>query len=137
VANLLQTLSNDNSPVLSSPSVVAALKKASPNDIVQMSRAATQLEGVDAMFGLSSSSTTDTTNNLPNLADILTGSSGAASTSPGTSANALLSSAALAAASPADQLAYYQSASQAALTQGMFSAGAFSNPSGSLINVMG
>jgi len=53
LTNLLQTLSNLNSPVLSSPAVTSALKKASPVDIVQLSVAANQLQSVDAMFGLS------------------------------------------------------------------------------------
>jgi hypothetical protein len=56
VSDLLQTLSNVGSPVLSSPAVVSALEKASPSDIVQLSTEATQLEGVDAMFGIADGS---------------------------------------------------------------------------------
>ena len=62
--NLLQTLSNLNSPVLSSPAVTSALQTASPADIVQLSEAATQLEGVDAMFGISNSSNASTNSTL-------------------------------------------------------------------------
>jgi len=54
VGDLLQTLGNLNSPVLSSPSVVNALESAPTADIVQLSLAASQLEGVDAMFGIAS-----------------------------------------------------------------------------------
>jgi len=63
--NLLQTLSNLNSPVLSSPVVTSALQKAPAADIVQLSVAATQLEGVDAMFGISDGSSTGTSSVLP------------------------------------------------------------------------
>ena len=47
VANLLQTLTNLNSPVMSSPAAVAALKKAPAADIVQLSDSAAQLQGVE------------------------------------------------------------------------------------------
>ncbi|MGB7759351.1 MAG: hypothetical protein WBL61_05950 [Bryobacteraceae bacterium] len=136
VANLLQTLSNDNSPVMSSPAVISALKKAPTNDIVQLSMQATQLDSVDALFGLSNSSSTGTGSSL-NPANLLNGSSGAASTAPQTDANSLLSSAALSGTSPSDQLVYYQTASQAAQTQGLLDAGAISSPSGSLLDVTG
>src|SRR5580698_8821771 len=52
VANLLQLLSNVNSPVASSPSAVAALEKAPPSDIAQLSGEAIQLQGMDEMFGI-------------------------------------------------------------------------------------
>jgi hypothetical protein len=75
VASLLQTLSNV-SPALSSPAVQSALENASPQDVVQLSEAATQLESVDAMFGVPSNSSTATPLNLEEL---LTGSTGAGS----------------------------------------------------------
>jgi hypothetical protein len=64
LANLLQNLTNIGSPLASSPTIVAALQKASPGDIVQLSAEATQLEGVNALFGVpdpssAGSSTTD------------------------------------------------------------------------------
>jgi hypothetical protein len=63
LANLLQNLTNIGSPLASSPTVLAALQKASPGDIVQLSDEATQLEDVNAIFGdpstTSGSSTTD------------------------------------------------------------------------------
>jgi hypothetical protein len=55
LASLFQTLSNVGSPLLSSPQVVAALQKASPADIVQLSAEATQLEGLNALLGVSNS----------------------------------------------------------------------------------
>jgi hypothetical protein len=51
LANLLQTLSTVNSPVLSSPAALSAIDNAPPADIIQLSVAATELEGVDAIFG--------------------------------------------------------------------------------------
>jgi hypothetical protein len=51
LANLLQTLTNIGSPLASSPTIVAALQKASPGDIVQLSNEATQTEELNAIFG--------------------------------------------------------------------------------------
>lgn len=56
LANLFQTLSNVNSPLLSSPSAVSALENASPADVAELSMEATQLQSVDEMFGISNSS---------------------------------------------------------------------------------
>jgi hypothetical protein len=84
LSDLLQTLSNDNSPLLStltSPAVEAALEKAPPGDIAQISKEAQQLQIADAIFG-----------------DAGTSTSG--------------SSASTSAASLAEQLAAYQSNSQ-------------------------
>ena len=66
LADLFQTLSNVDSPVLSSPGVVSALEQASPTDVAEISMEATQLESVDEMFGMpnSSSSSSDSTNSL-------------------------------------------------------------------------
>lgn len=51
LVNLLQNLSNVGSPLLSSPAAMAALQKASPSDIVQLSAEATQLEGLNVILG--------------------------------------------------------------------------------------
>jgi hypothetical protein len=110
VADLLQTLSSLNSPVLSSPAVTSALEKAPATDIVQLSMAATQLANVDAMFGISDGSTSGASSPFANLGDLLGGSSGAEST---------------------------QIASQLAVTQGLFGIGAAGNLSGSLLNAIG
>jgi hypothetical protein len=110
VADLLQTLSSLNSPVLSSPAVTSALEKAPATDIVQLSMAATQLANVDAMFGISDGSTSGASSPFANLGNLLAGSSGADST---------------------------QIASQLAVTQGLFGIGATGNLSGSLLNAIG
>lgn len=52
LSTLLQDLTNIGSPLASSPTVVSALEKASPADIVQLSTEAIQLQGLDAMFGV-------------------------------------------------------------------------------------
>ncbi|MGD0871386.1 MAG: hypothetical protein ABSB88_17680 [Bryobacteraceae bacterium] len=127
--NLLQTLSNLNSPVLSSPATVSALEKAPPADIIQLSVAATQLEGVDEMFGIPDGSEGGTSSTLTNLEDLLTGSGGAASTA--TVANGQST------ASSAEQLANYQTALQAAEAQSLFGTGTTSGLSNSLFNLTG
>jgi len=112
VADLLQTLSNLTSPVFSSPEVTSALENAPPADIVQLSIAANQLEGVDAMFGISDGSNADTSGILANLGDLSAGSTGA-------TASTQSSSTVTSTASPADQVASYQTALQSAETQGL------------------
>ena len=67
VADLLQSLSNLNSPVMSSQTVVNALENAPAADIVQLSTAANQLQGIDAMFGISTSPSTDMSSTLAAL----------------------------------------------------------------------
>ncbi|MGO9229105.1 MAG: hypothetical protein ACLQKA_07835 [Bryobacteraceae bacterium] len=137
VANLLQMLSASGSPVLSSPKVTSALEKASATDIVQLSMDAIQSQGVGTLFGIPSGANADAGSNSVNLADLLTESTGASATSPVTDGSALLSSAALPDASPADQLAYYQSAAQTAQTQSPLNAETFGSQSGSLVDVVG
>lgn len=115
VADLLQTLTNLNSPVMSSPAVTKALENASPSDIVQLSVAATQLQGIDAIFGISNSSNTNmSSSTLSALEGSATGS-----------------------ASGADQDANAQAALQSELTQGLFGTGTTTNLSGSLFNALG
>ena len=85
VSNLLQNLSAVNCPVLSSPSVVSALEKAPPSDIVQLSTAALQLQGVDAMFGLPQTSDTSSSgmsSMFPSLATATPSSSASSSATP-------------------------------------------------------
>jgi len=131
ITNLLQTLSNVDFPVLSSPSVLSALQKASPSDVVQLSTAALQLENVDAMFGMPaapSSSTTDLTSLLTSLEDPQAPTPLAANNQ----ALSLTSST----ASPADQAASYQAALQQSETQTLFGLGPTST-SNSLLNILG
>jgi len=130
VADLLQTLSNLNSPVMSSPSAVTALEKAPPGDIVQLSAAALQLQTVDAMFGISTGSNT-------NMSSSLLTSLENSATAPGTAAaSGQAPSTVLSTASPADQLANYQAALQAEQTQGLFGATPSSGLTGSLFNAI-
>lgn len=73
VTNLIQILTNDNSPIASSSAVQTALEKASPTDIAQLSDAATQLQEVNLMFGLSTdsdASAVDSSNYDPILATL-------------------------------------------------------------------
>jgi hypothetical protein len=89
VSNLLETLSNLNSPVLSSAAMVSALEKAPPSDIVQLSAEATQLEGVDAMFGISGTadgSGNSLTSALAGLENAAAGTGNSSSSSASTAA---------------------------------------------------
>jgi len=130
LSNLLQTLSNVNSPVLSSPSVLSALQKASPSDIVQLSTAALQLENVDAMFGVPnpSSSSTSALNSL--LASLE-----APPTSTPAATNTTVPSA-VSTASPAEQAASYQASLQQSETQTLLGLGP-TGTSGSLFDMLG
>jgi hypothetical protein len=133
VADLLQALSNVNSPVMSSPAVVSALEKAPASDIVQLSNEALQLQSVDAMFGISTGSSTGANTNMTSLLESLKSSA----TAPGSAANGQTASNVLSTASPADQLANYEAALQASQTQGLFGATSSNGLVGSLFNTMG
>jgi hypothetical protein len=61
LANLLQRLSDVDSPLVSSPQAVAALQKASPADIVQLSAEATQLQTFNALLGSADATSPSTT----------------------------------------------------------------------------
>jgi hypothetical protein len=133
VSDLLQTLSNLNSPVLSSPKVVAALETAPTSDIVELSMEATQLEGMDALFGISdgsSGSSTDPSSILASLESTLAGSNDSTATAPS-------SSSASSAASPATQLAGYQASLQSEETQALLGGATGSTLNGSLFNLTG
>ncbi len=112
LSDLLQTLTNDNSPLLStlsSPNVEAALESAPASDIVQISDEAQQLQTADALFGISNTSTSSADNLFSALAAV--GSSGTSSTS----ASSLDPGSSL-----ADQLAAYQGNQQTQETQALF-----------------
>lgn len=99
LSDLLQTLTNENSPLLStlsSPSIESALENAPPSDIVEISAQAQQLQSMDALFGISSSTGNSSTSLFSALAtaESSAGSSAASSLNPGSSL--------------ADQLAAYQ-----------------------------
>ncbi len=108
VANLLQTLSNVNSPVLSSPAVVSAIENAPASDIVQMSKSATELENMDTLLGISDSSSNSSLNSL--FATLESSQQTASTSAPSASSST----------SQADQLAAYQASVQAADTQELF-----------------
>jgi len=120
--NLLQTLSSLNSPVLSSSPVTSALKKAPTADIVQISVAATQLQGVDAMFGIADSTGSSASTVLTNLENLASGTTGASTATTASSQSAT---------SSADQLAGAEAALQAQQTQGLFGSGTTSGVTGS------
>jgi hypothetical protein len=119
VQSLLQTLSNVNSPVLSSSKVVSALDTAPASDIVQLSAAATQLENMDALFGVSDGSSASTSSPFSSVENLLTASESSAATTS------------------ADQLADYQATLQALQTQDLFGAGTANGLTDSLLNVTG
>jgi hypothetical protein len=61
LSDLLQTLTNENSPLastFSSPAVQTALENAPPADIVQLSDQALQLQVTDELFGQQDAATT-------------------------------------------------------------------------------
>ncbi len=63
LSDLLQTLTNENSPLLptlSSPAIQAALQNAPASDIVQISNQAMQLQDTEALFGTPSNASTPT-----------------------------------------------------------------------------
>ncbi len=71
LSDLLQTLSSENSPLLStlsSPTVEAALETAPAGDIAQISDEAMQLQMTDAIFGDPSSSSTSSESLFSELA---------------------------------------------------------------------
>jgi hypothetical protein len=131
VADLLQTLSNVNSPVMSSPAVVSALEKAPAGDIVQLSTQALQLQSMDAMFGLSSGSSGSNTDMSSLLASLES-----SATASGTAANGQVASGVLSTASPADQLANFEAALQDSTTQGLFGTSSNASLTGSLFNTV-
>ena len=119
VQSLLQTLSNVNSPVLSSSKVVSALDTAPASDIVQLSAAATQLENMDALFGVSDGSSASTSSPFSSVENLLTASESSSATTS------------------ADQLADYQATLQALQTQDLFGTGTANGLTDSLLNVTG
>lgn len=112
LSDLLQTLTNEASPLLStlsSPNVKKALENAPASDIAQISEQALQLQNMDAIFGSSNTSTSPT------------GSLFSALANAGSSASPSASGLPLNPGSPlADQLAAYQGNLQTQETQALF-----------------
>ncbi len=112
LSDLLQTLTNENSPLLStlsSPKIQAALENAPASDIVEISDQAQQLQATDALFGISNTTSSPTDSLFSALASV-----GSSATSP--AAGSSLS----AGSSLADQLAAYQGNLQTQETQALF-----------------
>ncbi|MGP0072503.1 MAG: hypothetical protein ACLPWF_11295 [Bryobacteraceae bacterium] len=106
--DLLQTLTNENSPLLStlsSPNIQSALQNAPPGDIVEISEQAQQLQSVDALFGISNTANSSSESLFSALANIGASGSGSSLT-PGSSLS--------------DQLAAYQGNQQTQETQALF-----------------
>ncbi|MEI9971273.1 MAG: hypothetical protein WDO73_04025 [Ignavibacteriota bacterium] len=126
VADLLQTLTKINSPVMNSPAVVAALKDAPAADIVHLSEQATQLQNVQAMFG------SDASPDAGSLASLFGVSSKPV-------ANPILQALEKSGAtlSPTEQASNAQAASQAILVQGLFGREPEATTAGNLFSTLG
>jgi hypothetical protein len=112
LSDLLQTLTNENSPLLStlsSPNIQAALENAPASDIVEISDQAQQLQATDALFGISNPSTSPTDSLFSALASIPSSASSSAAGSSLTPGSSL-----------SDQLAAYQGNLQTQETQALF-----------------
>jgi hypothetical protein len=112
LSDLLQTLTNENSPLLStlsSPNIQAALENAPASDIVEISDQAQQLQATDALFGISNTSSSPTDSLFSALASV-----GSSATSPAAGSSLSPGS------SLADQLAAYQGNMQTQETQALF-----------------
>lgn len=138
IADLFQTLSNMSSSPLSSVVTKSMLQNASPTDIVQLSVAATQLQGMNELFGASNSSSSSPANSLNSFleniqADLTAAASGATQPAAGTSS----ASAASTAASATSQLANDQTAVQGAMMAELLNAGSASSLSNSSIDTTG
>jgi hypothetical protein len=139
VADLLQSLANVNSPVMNSPAVVSALEKAPASDIVQLSAEATQLQGVDALFGISGTSATSNTDALFGISPSSSNTNTLfGTTTPTSSTSSVLQAleSAGATVSPTEQAANDQATLQAELTSGLFGTGTNNSLSGTLLNTL-
>jgi hypothetical protein len=117
LADLLQNLTNENSPLLStlsSPTVQAALQNAPASDIVEISDQALQLQATDALLGISNPTTSPTDSLFSALASINSSETSGSPLNPG---------------SPlADQLAAYQGNMQTQEMQTLFATPSATTP---------
>lgn len=126
LSDLLQTLTNENSPLLStlsSPNIQAVLENAPASDIVEISEQAQQLQSVDALFGISNTSGTAD----DSLFSALASASASATSSSSSSTNSSL----------ADQLAAYQSNAQTQEAQTLLGITPSQTATNSLFDVLG
>jgi hypothetical protein len=125
LADLLQTLTNENSPLastFSSPAVEKALENAPAGDIVQLSDQALQLQITDSLFGGTDTSSTSSNSLFSTLEAI--DSSATSGTSSSTTTPSL-----------ADQLAAYQGSSQLQQTDALLGIAQPSTTPNSLFDV--
>lgn len=126
LSTLFQTLSNVNSPVLSSPNAMAALEKASPADIVELSVSATQLQDVNLLFGSSGSpAETDVADLSSTFADLEASLTGSDTASTGDANNVALNA------------AKYQSALQTSEMDALFGSDSGGSSSDSGLSMIG
>jgi hypothetical protein len=130
VANLLQLLSNVNSPIASSPAAASALENAPPTDIAQLSVEALQLQGMDEMFGITNGSA----NPNSTLATLLAAPEASAATE---ASSAATGSSATPTASSTTSLADQLANAQLSEVEGLFGTGTTGNSSNSLLNLIG
>ena len=124
LANLLQTLSSVDSPLLSSQTALTAIENSSPADIVKLSTAATQLQEVSAIFGDASTTTDSLTNGSSTssaLEDALT--SPTSSSTPST-------------AITTDQLAKQPGLLRSAQAEALLTTGSTTSSTDSLVNLL-
>ena len=127
LSDLLQTLTNENSPLLSTlstPAVETALENAPAGDIAEISDQALQLQATDALFGISNPSSSSADSLFSALASV---GSSATSSASGSSLNP--------GSSLADQLAAYQGNMQTQEVTSLFAATPPTTTSGSLYDV--
>ena len=157
---LTQLLTSTGSPLLSSglssSQVQSVLQNASPEDIVQLSTQALQLQNIDNLFGVQDStdstqglfstpSSTSSSSLLDNLLASLTSGSGtgasqsASSSTSGASATAAgtSQSGSTSTESLASQMAGYQSQLQSEELQSLFGTSASATNSANLLNLLG
>jgi hypothetical protein len=106
---------------MSSPGTVSALESASPSDIVALSDAATQLQGVSELFGLPDG--LSASGSASSLSYLLAGSltADSAQNTPSTSSTAPPPTS----SSATDQLSNYQATLQGEQPQGLLGSGTF------------
>jgi hypothetical protein len=124
LSNLLESLNASlGSSVLASPKVQTALQNAPAADIIKLSAAATELQGLDAILGNSSDPSSSSSDSL--LSSLYSSDPSSPSSTPSTDSLVALERA-LSQATPGESssavsaaLANYQQSSQASLTQSL------------------
>jgi hypothetical protein len=126
LTSLLQTLSNVDSPLLSSQNALKTIEKSSPADIVRLSTAAIQLQEVGSIFGAQPTTPDSLINGSSTFSELEN-----ALTNP---ANATGSATNM---SPVSQLPGYPSLLQSAETDALLNPGPTASSTDPLISVLG